>query len=226
MEGCGQGQLGANWGDGFVTEPSLVTPNSVNDPTGFFTAVVENGYRYGPALFFRDDLSTCSSTGRPERHARYNKAATCWLVVRLHCRVVVSPHVYPPTITLAESAFTGPTFWTRMSYSFGYFNTVRPLLPYCAAPSSPPAFTKVLKHCLVFSAVLHVWMKVPILCWFLPNATCSSNPEWAPMYRRQASSADMLKMVINLAAGQRLLHGCGQVQDVPCRDWRVWVPIP
>jgi hypothetical protein len=54
VEGCGQGQLGANWGDGFVTEPSLVTPNSMNDPTGFFTAVVENDYKYGPALLFRN----------------------------------------------------------------------------------------------------------------------------------------------------------------------------
>lgn len=41
------------------------------------------------------------------------------------CSVVVSPHVYPPTITTATSAYTGPAFWTRLSYSFGQFNTVR-----------------------------------------------------------------------------------------------------
>ncbi len=44
VEGCGQGQLGANWGDGFATDARLVTPGSSNDPTRFFTTLV--GYKF------------------------------------------------------------------------------------------------------------------------------------------------------------------------------------
>ena len=140
---------------GFVTEPSLVKPNSVNDPTGFFTAVVENDYKCGPALLFRDDLSTYSSTGQPERQARYTKPTTCQL-----CACTAGwwclPHVYPPTITFAKSAFTGPAFWARMSYSFGYFSTVRPLLPHCAAPSLIPACATFSASCGVFGCVAYL----------------------------------------------------------------------
>ena len=50
VEGCGQGVFGANWGDGFVTDPSLIRTNSSNDPTGFFTAVVENDFKCGPTI--------------------------------------------------------------------------------------------------------------------------------------------------------------------------------
>lgn len=41
------------------------------------------------------------------------------------CRVVVSPHVYPPSITRAQSAYTGTALYTRLSYSHGYLNQVR-----------------------------------------------------------------------------------------------------
>jgi hypothetical protein len=51
VEGCGQGEFGANWGDGFVTEPSLIRAGSKNDPSGFFTAIIENDFKCGPSFY-------------------------------------------------------------------------------------------------------------------------------------------------------------------------------
>jgi hypothetical protein len=79
--------------------------------------------------------------------------------VRLCCRVVVSPHVYPPTITFAKSAFTGPAFWTRMSYSFGYFNTVRLL---CHTVLQHLRCQHVLHSRVVSLAVLRTWGKMHV----------------------------------------------------------------
>lgn len=47
VEGCGQGEFGANWGDGFVTDASLVKAGSSNDPNPFFTAVVGSKHKCG-----------------------------------------------------------------------------------------------------------------------------------------------------------------------------------
>ena len=46
VEGCGQGFVGANWGDGFSTSPSIITPGGASDPTRFFRTLLTTPYRF------------------------------------------------------------------------------------------------------------------------------------------------------------------------------------
>ena len=36
LEGTGQGGIGANWGDGFATDPELIRNHGLSNPTLFF----------------------------------------------------------------------------------------------------------------------------------------------------------------------------------------------
>lgn len=47
LEGTGQSGIGANWGDGFATDPQLVKSKGLSDPT----------------LFFQVSLDLCCSCG-------------------------------------------------------------------------------------------------------------------------------------------------------------------
>ena len=38
-------------------------------------------------------------------------------------QIVVSPHVYGPSVSQANSGFSGPALWARMSNSFGSLTT-------------------------------------------------------------------------------------------------------
>ena len=38
-------------------------------------------------------------------------------------KVVISPHVYGPSVTFANNGFSGPELWNRMSSSFGTLTT-------------------------------------------------------------------------------------------------------
>lgn len=168
VEGCGQGAFGANWGDGFVTDPTLITPGSSNDPTAFFNAVVDSKYKYACPPCIRRTIHVYSRGRETAKvltrvilfgtrvHWIFDRTCTppatdCVVCLCIFaatdcdscpcCSVVVSPHVYPPTITRAQSAFTGPAFWTRLSYSFGYFNTVR----ICTEPCGCAAHKRLLQ---------------------------------------------------------------------------------
>jgi len=81
IEGTGQGGIGANWGDGFATDPTLISQNGLSDPNPFFKALMQKPYLN---------------------------------------QVVISPHVYPPTITGATTDYTGTGLWNRLNESFGY----------------------------------------------------------------------------------------------------------
>mmetsp|Transcript_13633 Transcript_13633/g.41196 ORF Transcript_13633/g.41196 Transcript_13633/m.41196 type:complete len:948 (-) Transcript_13633:1152-3995(-) len=83
VEGTAQSNINANWGDGFCTAPSCVTPGGRNDPNKFFSTLLTKPY--------------------------LNK-------------VVISPHVYPPTITNAASSFSGAPLNSRLSSAHGYLN--------------------------------------------------------------------------------------------------------
>lgn len=37
-------------------------------------------------------------------------------------QVVISPHIYPPSVTFTHQDFVGPGLWNRLSSSFGYLN--------------------------------------------------------------------------------------------------------
>lgn len=81
IEGTGQGDIGANWGDGFATDPHLIAEYNLSNPRSFFDT-----------LFTKPYLN----------------------------QVVISPHVYPPSVTHANSDYSGSGLYTRLSESFGY----------------------------------------------------------------------------------------------------------
>ncbi|WP_068470682.1 cellulase family glycosylhydrolase [Candidatus Protochlamydia phocaeensis] len=81
IEGTGQGGIGANWGDGFATDPQLIQQNGLSDPNPFFQALLQKPYLN---------------------------------------QVVISPHVYPPSVTNASTNYFGPGLWNRLTESFGY----------------------------------------------------------------------------------------------------------
>lgn len=81
IEGTGQGDNGANWGDGFATDPMLISEHHLSDPALFFEALLEKPYLD---------------------------------------QVVISPHVYPPSVTHAADNYTGEGLYKRLSDSFGY----------------------------------------------------------------------------------------------------------
>ena len=48
VEGCGQGGIGANWGDGFATNRALIESTGISDANVFFQALMKKSYRYKP----------------------------------------------------------------------------------------------------------------------------------------------------------------------------------
>ena len=79
IEGTGQGDIGANWGDGFATNPNLL--GSLSNPKSFFDTLLTKPYVN---------------------------------------QVVISPHVYPPSVTGATQDYTGSGLYNRLTTSFGY----------------------------------------------------------------------------------------------------------
>jgi aryl-phospho-beta-D-glucosidase BglC (GH1 family) len=75
VEGTGQSDMGANWGDGFATN------TSVNSAKPFFDALITKPYLN---------------------------------------QVVISPHVYPPSVSGSRSNDEGATLYKRLNDSFGY----------------------------------------------------------------------------------------------------------
>jgi hypothetical protein len=64
VEGCGQGALGKNWGDGTATDPTIISARGLSDPNPFFNALLTKPYLD---------------------------------------QVIIGPHVYPPSISLATT---------------------------------------------------------------------------------------------------------------------------
>ncbi len=75
VEGTAQGDIGANWGDGFSVSQNISNPKS------FFDTLLTKPYVN---------------------------------------QVVISPHVYPPSVTGANSDYTGSGLYARLNESFGY----------------------------------------------------------------------------------------------------------
>jgi aryl-phospho-beta-D-glucosidase BglC (GH1 family) len=80
IEGTGQGGIGANWGDGFATDPKVIAEYELSDPNPFFRELLNKPYLN---------------------------------------QVVISPHVYPPSVTRQDKGFTGHELAHRLSTSFG-----------------------------------------------------------------------------------------------------------
>ena len=86
VEGMGQGNIGANWGDGFATG-AVVAQQGLSNPGPFFDKLIN-----------------------PKAPAPYRN------------NVIISPHVYPPSVTHESmlSRLVPPGYFTRLSLSFGY----------------------------------------------------------------------------------------------------------
>lgn len=76
IEGTAQGDIGANWGDGFSTADS-----GLSNPSSFFNTLLTKPYLN---------------------------------------QVVISPHVYPPSVTGASQNYSGSGLYNRLTASFGY----------------------------------------------------------------------------------------------------------
>lgn len=81
LEGTGQTGWNMNWGDGFITDPAIINKYGLDDPRGFFDALVKKPYVH---------------------------------------RVIISPHIYGPSISKATRAYKGYDLWYRLDKSFGY----------------------------------------------------------------------------------------------------------
>lgn len=81
VEGTGQTNYYMNWGDGFVTNTTVINKFGLSDPTTFFKQVVWKPYVD---------------------------------------RVIISPHVYGPSISQAKLAYSGKDMFNRLDISFGY----------------------------------------------------------------------------------------------------------
>lgn len=81
VEGTGQGGIQANWGDGFCTNPQIISQYGLSDPNPFFQALLTKPYLN---------------------------------------QVIISPHVYPPSVTHTSIDYSGTGLWNRLSTSFGY----------------------------------------------------------------------------------------------------------
>ncbi len=44
VEGCGQGPLGKNWGDGIATDSQIISSRGLSDPNPFFSALLQKPY--------------------------------------------------------------------------------------------------------------------------------------------------------------------------------------
>eukprot|EP00877_Chromochloris_zofingiensis_P000949 jgi/Chrzof1/10855/Cz05g14190.t1 len=82
VEGAGQTNFGLNWGNGFITDSSLISRYGLSDPNAFFQDLLSKPYVN---------------------------------------RVVLTPHVYPPSIT--KATFLGTALWQQSAAAFGYLQS-------------------------------------------------------------------------------------------------------
>lgn len=80
IEGTGQGGINANWGDGFATDPQVISQYGLSNPNAFFQALLKKPYVN---------------------------------------QVVLSPHIYPPSVTFTPQNSEGAGLFNRLSTSFG-----------------------------------------------------------------------------------------------------------
>ena len=66
VEGCGQGPvLGVTWGDGFVTNATLIKSTGISDANVFFKTLMTKSYRCGVGSMLRTEMSLqCFATSR------------------------------------------------------------------------------------------------------------------------------------------------------------------
>jgi len=100
VEGCGQlGNLAMNWGDGFATDPAVLS-------------AVEGGPQTAAVFFEAISAKTYAD------------------------RVVLAPHIYPPSVSKQEQKTQDPELTARMDSSFGYLGPKG--TGFCSGTKNPP----------------------------------------------------------------------------------------
>lgn len=150
--GTGQNGFGLNWGNGFITDLDIIRNRGLSDANPFFRELLKKPYvnkvRMGDCTRLHGGACACSCmTACKVAHAwsctaasLLHQCAAWWLAadtshpIHRHPQVVITPHVYPPTIT--HATFLGTTLWDQCRTSFGYLQTKG----YCAAPGDCKKF--------------------------------------------------------------------------------------
>jgi len=119
FEGTGQSGFGLNWGNGFVTDKAVIQSRGLSDANPFFRELVTKPYvdkvRFAFGLPGQTERA-CAWPGPPFTFLSLTPPAT-----PPPQQVVITPHVYPPTIT--HATFLGQTLWDQCNTSFGYLQT-------------------------------------------------------------------------------------------------------
>ncbi|GAX78958.1 hypothetical protein CEUSTIGMA_g6398.t1 [Chlamydomonas eustigma] len=134
IEGCGQGGLnGANWGDGFQTTGEIILPPAGVVPESSDEIISEPGVVPEssdeiipePAVVPESSDEIIPEPGVvPESSGEVIPEPGSHQPLRLcSLQVVISPHVYGPTVTFATTNYFGSGLWNRLTKSFGYLTT-------------------------------------------------------------------------------------------------------
>lgn len=120
--GTGQNGFGLNWGNGFVTDPEIIRNRGLSDATPFFTELITKPYVDkvwpGRGWLHRMRALACAGIHTPVPDATLAPRAPAKHAAPLPTQVVITPHVYPPTIT--HGTFLGETLWDQCRTAFGY----------------------------------------------------------------------------------------------------------
>ncbi|KAK9838511.1 hypothetical protein WJX81_004175 [Elliptochloris bilobata] len=82
--------------------------------------LVEGNGQLNYAMNWGDGFVTDRNLISQYRLADANKFFGALLAKPYLNNVVISPHYYPPSVSLAQTGYTGSTLWSRMTNSFGY----------------------------------------------------------------------------------------------------------
>ena len=110
IEGCEQGNVSMNWGDGFATDDALVSPAESAKP--FFQKV--------GLLFSLRMRSGAFSHPKPSTHASPPPSSPLQMMTKpyLH-NIVIAPHIYPPSVSTRHDPATvfAPGLFSRLDNS-------------------------------------------------------------------------------------------------------------
>lgn len=133
--GAGQTNFGLNWGNGFITDSSLISRYGLSDPNAFFQDLLSKPYvnrvctAAAVVYIIGSQLSAMPAFQAPltSRTSHWHSAVTtgeqsdqCQLST-CSVQVVLTPHVYPPSIT--KATFLGTALWQQSAAAFGYLQS-------------------------------------------------------------------------------------------------------
>ncbi|KAK9832841.1 hypothetical protein WJX81_006071 [Elliptochloris bilobata] len=103
VEGTGATNIMANWGDGFVTDASIINSAGVSDATPFLSAVIRKVYH-----------------GLRSVEAGAGAAVLLWPLRGCRYAVVLAPHIYCAGVSLSTTSTSGQALYSKLDTTFGY----------------------------------------------------------------------------------------------------------